>query len=167
MNFERYSRLDELAVALMASAPIGQCACPLPYDQDCSAQRCWSCHATLLEIVNWCHRNVRDRHGQWLARLYVRRALLNDVAIWNVVRRGHLDRRRVDRPRADRPIVQPRVVVVVSQPVSVLAENCTICLEAVMRGQEVYLPCTHSYHSECINRWLQTQRTCPICRVPF
>ena len=158
MNFEEFTRLDELAVALMASAPIGRCACPLPPNQNCSAARCWACHASLVEVVNWCHGNVRDRHGQWMARHYIRRALLNDVAIWNVVRRGLMDR----------PNVQPHVsIVVVPRLPAALAADCTICLEAVTRGQEVYLPCMHSYHSECIRRWLQTQRTCPICRSPF
>jgi hypothetical protein len=156
MDFARYDRFDEFIVAHMASAPIELCACTLPYDQECDAQRCRACRATVLNIVNWCSRNLRDRHGHFLGRLYVRRALLNDAAIWNAVRRGQLDRRRAELP--------PRVVVVVAP---VLTEDCAICLEEVIRGQAVYLPCTHQFHNDCINRWLRRQRTCPVCRGPF
>ena len=40
-------------------------------------------------------------------------------------------------------------------------ENCSICLTTVNQGK--ILPCCHSFHSECIDQWLVTKRTCPVC----
>ena len=46
---------------------------------------------------------------------------------------------------------------------------CTMCLEPFSTGEDVStLGCGHSFHSDCIQRWLVTTvfvvRTCPICR---
>ena len=47
---------------------------------------------------------------------------------------------------------------------------CTMCLEPFAAGCTTStLPCGHSFHSDCIKRWLVTTsfvvRTCPICRA--
>ncbi|CAE8591129.1 unnamed protein product [Polarella glacialis] len=44
-------------------------------------------------------------------------------------------------------------------------ENCTICLEDVVGGQDRVrdLPCRHVFHVECIDRWLRTSQKCPMC----
>merc|ERR1712159_29923 len=45
-------------------------------------------------------------------------------------------------------------------------EDCVICLEEFKQGDKIrILPCSHEYHSECIDRWLQTQtQQCPMCK---
>ena len=151
MDFERYNLLDDFVVAHMASAPVGLCACTLPYEQQCDARRCRACRETLLEIVDWCHRNLRDRHGQFLARLYVRRALLSDLVIWNAVRRGQLDRRHAAHP-------PPPVVVAAPLP-----EACAICMEDLLEEVAI-IPCRHRFHAACLIRWARRQRACPMCR---
>ncbi len=43
--------------------------------------------------------------------------------------------------------------------------NCSICL-AEYKDQESCrkLPCSHGYHSECIDKWLNQVNQCPLCR---
>ncbi|KAF0934476.1 hypothetical protein E2562_025553 [Oryza meyeriana var. granulata] len=45
-------------------------------------------------------------------------------------------------------------------------EPCSVCLEDLHAGEMVrQLPaCKHLYHVECINMWLHSHRTCPMCR---
>lgn len=40
--------------------------------------------------------------------------------------------------------------------------TCTICLEDDAKHK---LVCGHEFHSHCIKRWLQSNRTCPVCRT--
>ncbi|XP_062192565.1 E3 ubiquitin ligase BIG BROTHER-related-like [Phragmites australis] len=43
-------------------------------------------------------------------------------------------------------------------------EQCVICRVEFDEGESlVALPCKHSYHSECINQWLQLNKVCPMC----
>ncbi|XP_078448334.1 E3 ubiquitin ligase BIG BROTHER-related-like [Wolffia australiana] len=43
-------------------------------------------------------------------------------------------------------------------------DQCVICRLDFDDGENlVHLPCKHIYHPECINRWLQINKICPIC----
>ena len=43
--------------------------------------------------------------------------------------------------------------------------TCSICLSNFTVGDEVRdLPCTHMFHSSCVDGWLQDETTCPLCR---
>ena len=45
--------------------------------------------------------------------------------------------------------------------------QCSICYTGLTANKRT-LPCNHSFHTECIDRWkTQGKRTCPICREPF
>lgn len=45
---------------------------------------------------------------------------------------------------------------------------CAICQDLVNVGETVKeLPCVHNYHANCIQSWLATRNTCPICRFEF
>jgi hypothetical protein len=42
---------------------------------------------------------------------------------------------------------------------------CVTCLEQPNEGDQWrVLPCQHKFHPECIDDWLKTNFTCPICR---
>lgn len=43
---------------------------------------------------------------------------------------------------------------------------CTICLEEVIDSDnnKKVLHCNHTFHANCINRWLRTRSQCPVCR---
>ena len=46
------------------------------------------------------------------------------------------------------------------------AKSCAICLSNFERGENVRtLPCFHSFHRLCIDKWLLKNRICPVCRV--
>lgn len=44
--------------------------------------------------------------------------------------------------------------------------DCAVCISELEDGVEVrILPnCTHLFHVQCIDAWLQTHSTCPMCR---
>ncbi|XP_020097746.1 RING-H2 finger protein ATL80-like [Ananas comosus] len=44
--------------------------------------------------------------------------------------------------------------------------QCTICLSVISRGEMVkQVPaCKHLYHVRCIDKWLSSHSTCPLCR---
>ena len=49
-------------------------------------------------------------------------------------------------------------------------DDCTICQEAITKGQDfARLHCSnivnHCYHKECILPWLKNNNTCPVCRA--
>ncbi|KAJ8450051.1 hypothetical protein Cgig2_033245 [Carnegiea gigantea] len=43
---------------------------------------------------------------------------------------------------------------------------CAVCLDSLTRGQRIRIMprCKHCYHVECIDEWLESHCTCPICR---
>jgi len=47
--------------------------------------------------------------------------------------------------------------------------QCSVCFQGLHRNTRK-LPCSHEFHTKCIDRWKRTCRadpTCPICRMPF
>lgn len=52
-------------------------------------------------------------------------------------------------------------------PVHQLERNvtCTICLGEQKESMVLVIPCRHGFHGSCIQRWYQSQLTCPNCRA--
>ncbi|KAL8519833.1 hypothetical protein ACS0TY_010682 [Phlomoides rotata] len=45
-----------------------------------------------------------------------------------------------------------------------ISDSCVICRLDYEDGDNlIVLSCKHSYHSECINNWLQINKVCPVC----
>mmetsp|Transcript_22084 Transcript_22084/g.61303 ORF Transcript_22084/g.61303 Transcript_22084/m.61303 type:complete len:274 (+) Transcript_22084:3-824(+) len=43
--------------------------------------------------------------------------------------------------------------------------KCCICMSDYEEGDTIRtLPCLHCYHAGCIDPWLETNRTCPVCK---
>ncbi|GAB0489497.1 hypothetical protein MMPV_000716 [Pyropia vietnamensis] len=43
--------------------------------------------------------------------------------------------------------------------------TCVICLCEYVTGELVtFLPCRHHFHQRCINEWLVTDKSCPLCK---
>ncbi|KAG9453539.1 hypothetical protein H6P81_006443 [Aristolochia fimbriata] len=47
------------------------------------------------------------------------------------------------------------------------AVQCSICLSNFVEGEKVkVLPrCHHTFHPECVDKWLGTHSSCPLCRA--
>ncbi len=46
-----------------------------------------------------------------------------------------------------------------------LLTQCIICKEEYKKNERARnLPCNHQFHQRCIDKWLETSGTCPICR---
>jgi E3 ubiquitin-protein ligase EL5 len=47
------------------------------------------------------------------------------------------------------------------------AEECAVCLAALEDGEAArFLPrCGHGFHAECVDTWLASHTTCPLCRL--
>ena len=43
------------------------------------------------------------------------------------------------------------------------AQICSICREE-MKNKETVLECGHEFHAKCVKEWINTERTCPLCR---
>jgi hypothetical protein len=44
--------------------------------------------------------------------------------------------------------------------------SCVVCMCDFSQRQRVReLPCQHIFHAKCIDKWLKTNRTCPLCRA--
>jgi hypothetical protein len=45
------------------------------------------------------------------------------------------------------------------------SEQCAVCHDDYVEGEELrVLPCQHKYHRDCIDKWLERSRTCPVCK---
>lgn len=52
-----------------------------------------------------------------------------------------------------------------SLPAKLVNEKCPICLDDFKDRKTVERQrCNHYFHKECINEWLKTHHTCPVCR---
>ena len=44
-------------------------------------------------------------------------------------------------------------------------ERCAVCLEDYAEGESLrHLPCLHSYHAGCVDRWFEHSVECPVCK---
>lgn len=43
--------------------------------------------------------------------------------------------------------------------------ECPICLDDITQYETITLPCKHTFHCACMNKW--SGGTCPLCRAPI
>jgi hypothetical protein len=42
--------------------------------------------------------------------------------------------------------------------------DCPICYEPINKKDSKITACKHEFHKTCLEKWLETKHTCPICR---
>ena len=50
------------------------------------------------------------------------------------------------------------------------SERCPICLDYIVEPSILYAvktSCNHSFHRKCLDKWLDNNKTCPICRYDY
>ncbi|CAH8474378.1 unnamed protein product [Schistosoma turkestanicum] len=46
------------------------------------------------------------------------------------------------------------------------SDRCMICLDDYIESQQIrQMRCLHEFHANCVDKWLKTKRTCPLCRA--
>ncbi|CAL1285619.1 unnamed protein product [Larinioides sclopetarius] len=45
--------------------------------------------------------------------------------------------------------------------------KCCVCLDTTRYRKMKSLHCSHSFHEKCINKWMETNKKCPLCRMSF
>lgn len=44
--------------------------------------------------------------------------------------------------------------------------SCAVCINDLVSKELMRkLPCGHNFHAECLDKWLQSHETCPMCRA--
>ncbi|KAL8210760.1 hypothetical protein R6Q57_005197 [Mikania cordata] len=66
----------------------------------------------------------------------------------------------------DSSVIDSLPITLYHRPETAGDGECCICLGMFEEGEKVkVLPnCFHGYHCECVDKWLTTHSTCPICR---
>ena len=48
------------------------------------------------------------------------------------------------------------------------ADDCCICMDKMKQNTLVrILPCTHTFHTRCADKWLKQKNSCPMCQRPI
>ncbi|KAJ1351802.1 hypothetical protein KIN20_007950, partial [Parelaphostrongylus tenuis] len=55
--------------------------------------------------------------------------------------------------------------IAVHEKMSVGLGLCAICMSTLCSDNVAALHCGHTFHFECVSRWVESSNTCPICRV--
>jgi len=96
------------------------------------------------------------------------------TSIIDKIKRGEIDRTNVERVIASMRNVDgyalfPAELKTLHKECSLPSvspeEECSICMGNLADSIAIAFPiCRHKYHTQCLDRWLQTKTTCPLCR---
>ncbi|CAA2983618.1 E3 ubiquitin- ligase RING1-like [Olea europaea subsp. europaea] len=70
-------------------------------------------------------------------------------------------------PRKEGPLPASKASIEAMPAVKITepGSECPICLtEYELNGEVKEMPCKHKFHSDCIDKWLRVNGSCPVCR---
>ncbi|KAJ1560398.1 hypothetical protein HK096_008886, partial [Nowakowskiella sp. JEL0078] len=68
-------------------------------------------------------------------------------------------------PAATEEMINALSKVQINEEIIKQSADCSICQDSFSEGSSVIeLPCHHIFHPVCIEHWLKTNGTCPMCR---
>ena len=80
---------------------------------------------------------------------------------------GFFSQLQAQHPDRIRPASSSAIRRIRTKPVdrAMAEEVCAVCQDRFERGQQAsVLRCEHSFHPDCLDPWLRTNDTCPVCR---
>lgn len=81
------------------------------------------------------------------------------------IRRENLRRERYNNDRKKR-IQEETKIQKYDSSLLIIDTACSICLDNFEEDENIStLKCNHSFHNKCIEAWLDTNFTCPMCRL--
>ncbi|KAK3158200.1 hypothetical protein QOZ80_2AG0134090 [Eleusine coracana subsp. coracana] len=98
---------------------------------------------------------------------YLRRRRAN----WQSLRMRANNLIRGDNPRSEcglkKEMREMLPVVIFKESFLVRETQCSVCLADYQPDERLQRipPCGHTFHIDCIDHWLSTNTTCPLCRV--
>ena len=70
---------------------------------------------------------------------------------------------RINHGIMSQPLVENRREV---RNETLFEEGCLICLERYKKNEKIItLKCDHIFHVQCIEEWLTSKKSCPLCRL--
>ncbi|XP_020107628.1 RING-H2 finger protein ATL58-like [Ananas comosus] len=86
------------------------------------------------------------------------------------MRANHLSRGDLQRPSETgikKEVREMLPVIVFKESFLIRETQCSVCLGEYQSDERLQRipPCGHTFHVDCIDHWLATNTTCPLCRV--
>jgi len=57
------------------------------------------------------------------------------------------------------------VYIILKMANECMSNECTICLLNYNEETKKITECCHTFHTECLDKWLETNNSCPLCRT--
>lgn len=63
-------------------------------------------------------------------------------------------------------LIMADILFQIIKPINI-GSRCSVCLGEYQSDEKLQRipPCGHTFHVDCIDHWLSTNSTCPLCRV--
>ncbi|KAJ1279570.1 hypothetical protein BS78_04G165300 [Paspalum vaginatum] len=120
---------------------------------------------------NECHRRRRAQQAAAAASSSSRSSArwVADVNHYQTRKAGGDPEAPPMRPLPAAKVVRRAAAAAAGSEDAAVVEECVVCLADLEDGEEArFLPCcNHGFHAQCVDTWLASRSTCPLCRVSF